>query len=47
MQVATVKNIYGKLELAFKNYQNILKRVYEQQHVSARPKRQATIVDVS
>ena len=37
------KNNYGKLQSAFNNFQNVLKKTFQQQKVSARPKRQTTL----
>ena len=39
---AVVGKIYEKLYLAIHNFQNILKTTYQQQKVSARPKKRAT-----
>ena len=35
---AAFGNNYGKLQPAFNNFQNILKKTYQQQKVSAKPK---------
>ena len=44
---ADVGNNYEKLHLAFDNFQNVLKTTYQQQQkVSARPKKQATITNM-
>ena len=42
MKAAVGKN-YEKLHLAFDNFQNVLKTTYQQQKVSTRPKKQATL----
>ena len=43
MQAAAGKNNSKKLQSAFNNFQNILKKTCQQQKVSARPKRQAIL----
>ena len=40
---AAVGKKYEKLHLAFDNFQNVLKTTYQQQKVSARPEKRATI----
>ena len=43
---AAVSNNYGKLQFAFINFQNILKKTCQQQKVSAKPKQQVTLTDM-
>ena len=43
---AVVGNNNGKLQSAFNNFQNILNKHCQQQKVSARPKRQATLTNI-
>ena len=45
IQAAVGKN-YGKLQFPFNNFRNNFKKTYQQQKVSAKPKRQATLNDV-
>ena len=43
---AVVGKNYGKLQFPFNNFRNNFKKTYQQQKVSAKPKRQATLNDV-
>ena len=45
MKAAVVKN-YEKLHIAFDNFQTVLKTTYQQQKVSSKPTKQATITDM-
>ena len=44
--MAYIGKNYEKLQLAFDNFQNVLKTTYQQQKVYVRPKKQTTIADM-
>ena len=44
--MAYIGKNYEKLQLDCDNFQNVLKTTYQQQKVSARPKKQATITNM-